>query len=404
MTPPDTPYGSDSLTLVTPGTPISPLTIINGKPYSFSRIIKMGDALAQARRERTFPPTTTPNYNVQAIIDDYEDLQRLNAARESASDTRDHAFRPDIAPLYVQIQRKIQDRDLAQGDVAADSNVRARMGGISNGAGAEVGMYNLMRHAVHSVLRLNHLTPECESNVVDAASRVISDIRGTVQSRADSGAHNVDGVNMPAVMDEVFVAIENALGNYINEQVNSFNTITDAQRSQLNSLNCTAQVNAIASHVSAIDNHVHSMGNNVSAMSSLVNSTNSNVTALTSNIGTLQTIVNMVPQMVANSVADILPEAVSGAVHGAVQGVVQNTVTDEFIARFEVLVRAIQGAQARAGAINKPGYELPKKRKRSNDKMLSKKRSWYSRFNIFKKRYDRHDHPGCPSPVLPFVY
>lgn len=338
--------------------------------------MEMGKALAQARREKNFPPTITPGYNLKATIDDYEDLERLNAAREGVTDARDYAFCPDISRLYIEIQRKIQDRDLTYGEVAAENNVRARLSGFANSAGAETGMYNLMRHAVHSVLRLNNLSPESDSNIVEAAaSRVINDIRATVKSQAACGANGVTGQNMDAVMEEVFSAIQDALSqgvgtqaNRLDGQINNMSSITDAHN---------IQVNAIAGHVKAIDNHVHAMGNNVNAMGTLLNSTNGNVTSLTANIGTLQTVVNMIPQMVAVSVGDSVREMIPGLIGPAVEKAFEGAISNELIARLQVFANAVQEARARAEAINNPHYRTPEKRSR---------RSW---FNIFKRRSGR---------------
>ncbi|KAJ3561381.1 hypothetical protein NPX13_g8970 [Xylaria arbuscula] len=235
--------------------PISPtknsdIIFVEGMPFKFSKIMEMGEALTKARRERNFPNTITPTYNVKAIIDDYEDLMRLNAARECAADTKDDAFRPDVASLYVKIQRRIQDRDLTHGEVAAESNVRARLSGFANSTGAETGMYNLMRHAVNSVLRLNNLAVDSDNNHVDSVvTRVVDAIRSNVQNQATHGTHGVDEVNMENVLEHVFDAIEGALGDQANrfdanatradEQINSLNNLTSAQN---------AQVNAIASH------------------------------------------------------------------------------------------------------------------------------------------------------------
>ncbi|KAI1160058.1 hypothetical protein F5B18DRAFT_676414 [Nemania serpens] len=320
----------------------SPIVLLGGMPYDYNRIMEMGQALAQARRERTFPSTITPTYNVQAVIDDFEDLQRLNAARAGATDTRDDAFRPDVSRLYIEIQRRIQDRDLTHGEVAADSNVRARLSGLANGTGAETGMYNLMRHAVQSVLRLNNLTMEDEANIVHAAAgRVIDTIRNTVQTQVAGGSHGVDGVNMNGVMNDVFTAIERSLGNHVNEQY----SITDAQRAQLNSMN-NAQVNAIAGHVNAIDSHVHAMGNNVNAMSTLVNSTNGNLTSLSTNVVTLQTVVNMIPQMASNAVRDMVSDMLPGIIGPAVEQALQGAISNELIGRMQVFANAMQEARA----------------------------------------------------------
>ncbi|KAI2625543.1 hypothetical protein GGS21DRAFT_546598 [Xylaria nigripes] len=355
-----------------------PVVTVNGMPYTMEHVMMMGQALAEARREKRFPSTTTPGYNVQATIDDYEDLERLNAARQGQTDTRDDAFRPDISSLYIKVQRRIQDRDLTHGEISADSNVRARLNGLANGTGAEASMYNLMRHAVNSVLRLNKLTADSDSNIVDAvASRVVGDIRATVQSQAACGTHGVDGGNMDNVMENVFNAIEDALNqgvgvqanrlnSEINNMTNNMSSITDAQN---------IQVNAIASHVNAIDNHVHAMGNNVNAMGTLLNSTNGNVTTLGTSIGTLQTIVNMLPQMVTNSVQEMLPEVIGPAVEQAFAAAISN----ELVARLQAFTRAAQAAQAAQARGN--GND-------NNDERKNKG-AWFNKLNVFGKRSNR---------------
>ncbi|KAI1311086.1 hypothetical protein F5Y03DRAFT_410982 [Xylaria venustula] len=359
----DTPKVDNPISNVTihASTDNSEIVLVHGMPFEMSRIMEMGAALAKARRERMFPTTITPGYNVQATIDDYEDLERLNIAREGAADTRDDAFRPDVAGLYIKIQRRIQDRDLTHGEVAADSNVRARLSGFANSTGAETGMYNLMRHAMNSVLRLNNLTVDSESNVINVTNRVLSEIRASVQSQASHGVHGVDGVNMDNVMEHVFSAIEDALDGqikYMSNITNTQNAITDTQ---------STQVKAISSHVNAIDNHVHAMGNNVNAMGALLNSTNGNVTSLTANIGVLQTIVNMLPQMVANSVQEILPSVFEAA------------ISNELLNRMQILVNAAGEASAREDANGRPpSYRSHKE-----------SRSLFGKLNIFKKRAGR---------------
>ncbi|KAI3327725.1 hypothetical protein HD806DRAFT_519729 [Xylariaceae sp. AK1471] len=366
-------------------------------PYSHERLLEMGKALDQARRDRRFPLTKTPEYNLQAVIDDYEDLQRLNATREAAGDPRDHAFHPDISRLYVEIKRRIQDRDFTQGEVVADSNVRARLSGLANSTGAETGMYNLMRHAMNSVLRLNNLTLDSDSNIVDAvAARVVGEIRSDVQAQVARGEHNIEGVNMSAVVEEVFGAIEHGLGDYVNGPMN---TVTNAQLVQLQSMNNVThaqnmQVNAIASHVGAIDNHVHAMGNNVGAMSSLVNSTNGNVTALTTNVGSLQAIVNLLPQMVANAVGDSVREMIPDIVGPAVEHAFEGAISNELITRLQAFARAVQEARAREDAARMPLYETSE-RPRSHGRKLAKKSSWFGRLNIFKKHIRHHSSPAC---------
>ncbi|KAI0801657.1 hypothetical protein GGR55DRAFT_667353 [Xylaria sp. FL0064] len=193
-----------------------PPSVANGMPYSFERLVEMGDALTKARRERTFPTTVTPTYNIQAVIDDYNDLQRLNAARDAESRIRDHACRPDICRLYIEIQRKIQDRD---SEVSVNTNAHARHSGLPNSTSAEMGMYNHTRHSVQSAF--NHPSLERDSNIIDhVASRVTNEIRRTVEGQVIRGAYGANEINMSAVMDHVFGAIEDALSHGVSAQAN----------------------------------------------------------------------------------------------------------------------------------------------------------------------------------------
>ncbi|KAI1171639.1 hypothetical protein F4777DRAFT_593659 [Nemania sp. FL0916] len=384
--------------------PESPTIIVGGIPYSFDRIRKMGDALALARRGRSFPPTTTPNYNLQSIIDDFADLERLNAARKNSKDIRDDAFQPNIACVYTQIQRRIQDRDLASGEVAADSNVRARLGGFANGTGAEATMYNLMRHAVVSVLRMNGLTRDSDIQDADAVtSRVVREIRHSVQTQAALGVHGVDAANMDHVMEAVFASIQDALGNRVefqadrvefqadrlDGQINNMDRIAEGVETHMNNTERIAnaqllQVNAIAGHANAINNHVHALGNNVNAMGTLLNGTNGNVTALTTGIGTLQTILNTTPQMVTNSVQEMIPGIMSTAVEQAVAGAFTRAMTNDRIS--QILANAMPEAHAHAEDTQNTHHQA-----------RERKCKWLKRLGIFKRCSSR---TGCPTPQM----
>ncbi|KAI1425610.1 hypothetical protein F5Y12DRAFT_795784 [Xylaria sp. FL1777] len=355
--------------------------LINGMPYTFQRITDMGDALARARRERMFPNTITPGYNALAIVDDYEDLQRLNAVRENVPDARDNAFHPEVSSLYIQIQRRIQDRDLTHGEVAADANVRARLGGFANGTAAEAGMYNLMRHALNSVLRLNNLTIDSDNNLVEsAAARVISEIRNDVQARVARGEHNIEGVDMNGVMEDVFNAIEHALGDRVESQANRLDANATRAENITNAQNI--QLDAIVGHTNAINNHVQAMGNNVNAMGVLLNSTNGNVTSLTANIAVLQTIVNMIPRMVADAVREMLPAVLPDILPGILGPAIEAAITNELLNHIQALFNPVDQAPAQAPA--QEGAAGPRNHRRRNEG-----RSWYGRLNIFKQRFGR---------------
>ncbi|KAG4216862.1 hypothetical protein PC116_g34657 [Phytophthora cactorum] len=72
-------------------------------------------------------------------------------------------------------------------------------------------------------------------------------------------------------------------------------------------------LNAIGQHVNAISGHVNSLDNNINAFGTLLNSTNGNVVTLTTQIGLLQTIVNMLPRMIAEACEQMIPGAAQEA-------------------------------------------------------------------------------------------
>ncbi|KAI1325927.1 hypothetical protein F5Y16DRAFT_422439 [Xylariaceae sp. FL0255] len=412
MTPPLTPTTLSSATFSTTSSvapsdtdtvpPTPSVTIVNGMPYTHARLMEMGQALSEARLARTFPTTNTPTYNLHALIDDYEDLQRLNTARQSQSRTSTGGFCPDPEQLLVDIQRRITNRDLTHGETAADNNVRARLSGMANGANSEVGIYSLMRHAVNSMLRQHGLASGEENDRIDAAAaRVIEEIRSSVQNNVARGEHGVGDVNMNGVMDEVFNVIQAALLDRENTQLNNMNNITDAHQAQIDSMASLAdahrvladaqgaQLHAITGHVGSIDNHVHALGNNINAMGGLVNSTNSNVTAMGTQVTTLQTLINMLPQMVADDLRRQLPHIIGPAVQNAAQNAFESALTNELAARLRVVVNAMNNIQAGSKGHPKDGYEPTAKGIKPKAKKVSKKRSWFSKFNPFKK--DRRD-------------
>ncbi|KAI1269419.1 hypothetical protein F5Y18DRAFT_437327 [Xylariaceae sp. FL1019] len=429
LTPPTTPTTptsavSGDTAVETIGTPTSPVIMISGKPYSAEKIAAMGAALETARRSGHFPQTRAASYNVQAVIDDYEDLQRLNAALRQTGQVlnmREHATHPVIGPLYVTIQRRIQDRDTTEGEYAAEANVRARIQGFANGVAAETGIYNLMRHAVHAVLRNNGLTNGADRSIVDAVSaRVINDIRPIVQAQADRGANGVTHENMNHVIDNVFDAIQGALGEFTDAQgfharimhdvthdqrtatdellattndqrrhSEALRAVTDDQRvltddqrvltddqRRLNDAHRilaesqTAQINAIGGHANAIDGQVRSLGTNINAMSTLLTSTNGSLSAINNNVDVMRTMLNMIPQMIADAVRQMIPEVLPQIMGPAVQGAIEHAITDDLVAGMQGLVNVLaqRGVPASVSVSEKGGVKNGKASKKSGNK------------------------------------
>ncbi|KAI0484187.1 hypothetical protein GGR56DRAFT_679610 [Xylariaceae sp. FL0804] len=395
---------------------------VNGMIFTVDRLTEMGRELAEARAAREFPATTAPGYNPQATVDDYDNLVRLREARAGASQVDSPG--DSVAALMVEITRSIQERDALDGETAATANINARMSGFANGVMAENNIYQLVRHAVHSVIQSGNT-----SNVpgVDMAG-VINDIHDVLDDLASRGESGVTEANVEMVLEHVFRMIDGALEGQVGNMNNiAFNmngalhghadninniasnmattqqTIADAQQAQVNRLDAVttaanqahmAQVNAITGHVHAIDSHVRAMGTNVNAMGSLLNATNGNVTSLNANIGLMQTIVNMIPDLVARAVAEILPGLIHNGVHAA--------ITDDLVARLEVIILASHAARTRRGFVNKLGVFTSEENKEGSEKKTSGKKGGVFKkfFGFFKKGGDRGNDGGASGAGL----
>ncbi|KAI1637420.1 hypothetical protein F4809DRAFT_640475 [Biscogniauxia mediterranea] len=376
------------------------VVVVNGTPYTTTQLSDMGRTLSRARAENEFPTTTTPTYNVQAIIDDYTRLMQLRQLRVGLS--RSEWITNRTASEYlVAVTRDIRERDETLAEEAATANVEARVGGMMNGVQAESAMYQLIRHAVHSVLqtraaqqtgtdsgvdmtailqnvdrRLDELTSAQETGV----SILMNQIRNTIQGHISQENPAVAGVNMEIVMEEVFGTIERSLLdatgplrlniNRMNGQINH----VDGQ---------IVQLNAITGHARAIEGHVQSMGTNLNSMGTLLNSTNGNIASMTTQVGLLQTIVGMLPQMVIQAIQEMLPEILQQSVQQSVQASVTQIIT----ARLQGLAQAANAGRAKAGSDEKG---------QSGNKKNGKKGGFMNKFfGIFKK--NGHDDGHGPA-------
>ncbi|KAI5918968.1 hypothetical protein F4810DRAFT_724979 [Camillea tinctor] len=367
--------------------------VVSGRPITATELANMGEILVQARAAGEFPTTTAAGYDATATIQDFARLMHLRHLRvglTQAEWTTDQA----ASEYLVTVTSEIRERDETRAEEAATASVQARVAGMMNGVQAESTIYQLMRHAVHSVLqssdiqqagansgidmtavvqdvdrRLNELTAAHEG-----VSAVITQMRNTVQPHISA----VAGVDMEAVMEEVFATIERSLLDAtgpLRLNINRMNGQYDRMDGQIDNVTSIAdvQLNAIGQHVNAIDGHVHALGNNIGSMGSLVNSTNTNVQALGTNLQVLQTIVNMLPQMVIQAIQEMLPSIL----HEAVQQSVQASVTQIITARLQGLAQA--ALAGRAQTVNKKN---------------GKKGGFMNKFfGIFKKN-DRGDGHG----------
>ncbi|KAI1411736.1 hypothetical protein F5Y13DRAFT_200716 [Hypoxylon sp. FL1857] len=276
------------------------------------QLTQMGAELANARAEGRFPMTTAASYDIDAIAQDYSRLVALNEARGNAPREEWNRM-PNVVQLLVRITQEIRARDKITAERTEEERVQAHVSSMMTGVGAEAKLYSIVQHAVTYAINKGSADRDAVvagQNMVN----ILNGIRGTVKDMASQHTHGVHGVNIEAVVEEVFGTIDFALSTFadpldknvkqMDGQINQLGGITEVSQ---------GQVHAIGQHVSAIDNHVHSLGNNLNAMGTLLNSTNGNVVALNAQIGLLQAIVNMLPQMIQQSLQERLPVALEAA-------------------------------------------------------------------------------------------
>ncbi|KAI0602191.1 hypothetical protein F4775DRAFT_602169 [Biscogniauxia sp. FL1348] len=399
QTPPVTPTEATQTSGVVAGQESPVVVVVNGTPYTSTDIANMGRILSRARAENEFPTTITPTYNIQAMIEDYTRLIQLRHLRVGLS--RSQWMTDRAASEYlVAVTRDIRERDETLAEEAATANVEARVGGMMNGVQAESTMYQLIRHAVHSVLQtrgtqqtgthsdvdmtailqnVDHRLNELASAQETGVSALMDQMRNAIQGRITRENPEITSVDMELVMEEVFATIERSLLdatgplrlniNRMNGQIDSLDNITQGQ------------VTAIGQHVNAIDNHVHAMGNNLGSMGTLLNATNGNVTAMTTQVSLLQTIVNMLPQMVIQAIQEVLPEILNQAVGDAINGSLVNSL--------QAFVGLMNGVNTDTGSSGKLSGHSNEK----GDKKGKKGGFMNKFFGLFKKN-DRDDGHG----------
>ncbi|KAI1485004.1 hypothetical protein F5X96DRAFT_691515 [Biscogniauxia mediterranea] len=379
----------------------SPIAVVvNGTPYTSTDIASMGRILSRARVENEFPTTTTPGYNVQAMIDDYTRLMQLRQLRVGLS--RSEWITDRAASEYlVAVTRDIRERDETLAEEAATANVEARVGGMMNGVQAESTMYQLIRHAVHSVLQTHDVQQAGANSGVDMAavvqdvdrrlneltathegvSAIMTQMRNMVQPHIRREIAEAPGVDMESVFEDIFATIERSLLDAtgpLRLNINRMNGQINNMEGQINHVDGQiVQLNAITGHARAIEGHVQAMGTNLNSMGTLLNSTNGNITAITSQVGLLQTIIPMLPQMIVQAIQQVLPEILNEAIGGA--------INDNLVNSLQAFVGAMNNVRTQAAS---PGKSA------SGNKKNGKKGGFMNKFfGIFKKN-DRDDGHG----------
>ncbi|KAI5864201.1 hypothetical protein GGS23DRAFT_620030 [Durotheca rogersii] len=277
-------------------------TLANGQTarvtYTFGEINSMWATLQDARREGLFPTTTATFNDTRAVIEDYGYYMSLRSLRGDAPPDQ-WPDMPEVAESLTQITRDIRARDKVAANASESDRVRAHVNNMMSGVNAEARLYSIVQHAVNYAHQ-NGSGEQATTLTGQTMAALLDGIRGVITEMAGKGTHNVNGTNVDAVMEDVFGVIDMALNENANKVDGQLNRV-DGQIMHLD---------AIVHHVGAIDGHVHSLGNNLNAMSTLLNSTNGNVVSLNTQLGLLQSIVNLLPQMIQQALEDVLPQGI----------------------------------------------------------------------------------------------
>ncbi|KAI0884759.1 uncharacterized protein GGS22DRAFT_164292 [Annulohypoxylon maeteangense] len=274
----------------------------------------MGIELSEARERGIFPRTKTPGFNIQAIIDDYGRLKELNQARGSSAREDWHKM-PEVSKLNVRIAQEIRARDKTMAEVTEQERVKTLVNNLMNGVDTESRIYGIVQHAVIHAIKKDS-NDEAANKAGQNMIQMLKGIRAAINQMSEHHTHNIDGANVEAVLEDVFGMIDHALSQNLGERVEQMDGQINRVDGQI------MHLNAIGQHVNAIDGHVHSLGNNINAMGTLLNSTNGNVVSLNTQLSLLQTIVNMLPQMIQQALDEMLPQVLESAL-GPIIAIIQ---------------------------------------------------------------------------------
>ncbi|KAI1388365.1 uncharacterized protein F4822DRAFT_443397 [Hypoxylon trugodes] len=296
---------------------------------TFDEITKMGAELAKARAEGIFPRTKAASHNIRATIEDYFRLGELTEAR-GTTPRENWTEQPEVAELQVRIAREIRDRDKIAADESEAVRVQSHVSSMMEGVGAEAKLYNIVQHAVAYAVKSSSADSAATQTVGQNMAELLRGIRGVIKEMGEKGtlAGGAHGVDLEAVLEDVFGMIDFAMDQTLDGRAKRMDGQIKDMDGQIKDMDGQIKdmdgqikdmdghimhLNAIGQHVNAIDGHVHSLGNNLNSMGTLLNSTNGNITAMTAQVALLQTIVNMLPRMIAEVLEQQLPGIVDAS-------------------------------------------------------------------------------------------
>ncbi|KAK7920507.1 hypothetical protein PG985_008529 [Apiospora marii] len=269
---------------------------------SATEINDIGSRLAAARANAEFPVTRAPGYNLEIMYQDYQRLLHLQRLRGDPSQPAPREYNA----AFVEVNREIAQRDIQFREQQKNTETQQRMESIREHLNEQVRQHNARQAAYEAITAA--VSNGQAQNV--EASVVMNEIRSAVQTMAGTRTNSPEGVDMDAVMEEVFSTIENALLDAAgplrlnNQRLDQTRDRLDQNNIRLgNQLdNMSTQVGAMNNHVSAVSNHVSALGALLHSVNTINNATNSQMGQISREVNSLQDLVNMLPTLVEETV------------------------------------------------------------------------------------------------------
>lgn len=130
--------------------PAQPKSVViitkNGNHINAAELTAMAHELAQARATGAFPLTTTPDYVIQAILDDHARLRQL---REALGDTTE---------LLSHITRDIQQRDALRSEDPANATAKVPNENMKQEVQGKAELARLVRRAFQHTIESGNVT------------------------------------------------------------------------------------------------------------------------------------------------------------------------------------------------------------------------------------------------------
>ncbi|KAK8134539.1 hypothetical protein PG984_006551 [Apiospora sp. TS-2023a] len=277
-----------------------------------AEINDIGARLAAARANAEFPNTRAPDYNLEIMYQDYQRLLSLQRLRGTNGERT-----PEFDAAFVEVNREIAQRDVQFREQQQNTETQLRMENIREHLNEQVRQHNARQAAYEAITAA---VRNGQAQNVDA-SVIINQIRSAAQTMAGTRNNSLDGVDMDAVMEEVFATIETALLDAAgplrlnNARLDQTRDRLDQNNTRLgNQLdNMATQVGAMNNHVSAVSNHVSALGTLLHSVNTIANATNSETGQLADQVRILQEVVTMLPAVVEQAVQQQLSETIHAA-------------------------------------------------------------------------------------------